>query len=166
MSEMSQPQFFKYLDTRVQLALSKALAALAAVTSLEHHSATTNGVVIGPAGTIALTAPSFTPRTGNVRIIATGSCSGGTAVATDSVTYTLLRDGVQIPGSPEMLSDISTVGTANGSLSWDDTVTPNTAHTWALQAQITNGSGHTIEFPIGGGSAGGLASIILQELPG
>lgn len=166
---MSQvPTFTKRLESRIALALAKAAAAAEGIASLSHYSDTTNGAPIGPAGTVAFTSPSFTPVTGKVRIDARGFVSGGTAVAGDTINAVLLRDGVAIAGSPPHTTALCTGGTPTGSVSliWDDVVTPNTAHTWAIQVTVTNGSGHTIEFPIGGGSEGGAVALLVQELPG
>lgn len=164
---MKPNDFLCRLEARIALALSKAQAALAGIVTLEQHLAVTNSVVIGPAGTIVFSAPLSLTRAGKMRIHAGGFCGPGTAVATDTVTFALLRDGAVIPGSPSTVTDISAVVLdASTALVWEDNVTANTSHTWALQAAITNGSGHTIEFALGGASFGGNAWIVLQDLPG
>jgi hypothetical protein len=154
----------KYLDARIALALAKAEAALAGIVSLQHHIASTNPGVIGPAGTVAFSTPSFTPRTGRVRVTAYACVSGGTGVATDAVSYELLRDGAQLPLAPTLsTSMVANSATACGILVWEDVVTPNTAHTWGIS--MTNGNAHTIEIPVSGGTGGGLAGVLVEELP-
>lgn len=162
MSEMPQPNFFKAVESRIALALAKAGAALSAIASLQHHTSVINGSAVGPSGTIAFSAPSFTPVSGKLLVMATGvvTAGGGTMVAGDAVAGLLLRDGVAIPGSASPFWN----GAAEGSPAsvtvagyWIDSVTANTAHVWAIQAAV--GGGHTGAFAIG------QASITLLELP-
>jgi hypothetical protein len=158
------PAFWKRLEARIALALARAEQALIALASVGNVVTFTNGLAIGPSGTVVLNAPSLTTRTGLARITAYATVSGGTAVATDSVTAVLLRDGTQISGAPEVVTAlVAGSATAFLSLEWQDTVLLGSSHIWALQITVSNGSGHTIEIPVGGGSAGGLGAILVEE---
>lgn len=162
MSELRQPNFFQVLEARIALALAKAGAAVSAIASLQHRTSVINGSGIGPAATVTFSAPSFTPVSGHVLVMATAVVvpGGGTMVAGDVAAGLLLRDGVAIPGSASPFwgsAAEGTVPTTSVVGFWIDNVTANTAHVWAIQAAV--GGGHT------GAITVGQASITLIELP-
>lgn len=162
MSELRQPDFFKVLEARISLALAKAAAAVAGITSLQHHISVINGSGIGPAATVTFSAPAFTPVSGRVLVVGTGVLTpgGGTQAAGDVAAGELLRDGVAIPGSATPFwghAAEGTVITASVMGFWIDSVTPNTSHVWAISGLV--GGGHTAGF------SAGQASITLLELP-
>jgi len=160
------PQFLKYMDARVALALARAGKGGVS----QNRAQLTNAATVGPAGTIALsTLVNFPTRTGLVLVVGYGTVVGGTAVAGDSCTFKLLRDGAALPGAPITTQAIIASGnfpSASGVLAWFDTVTPGSSHSYAIQAAVTNGSGHTIEYPFAGAGSGGYAGLLLIDWPG
>lgn len=131
------------------------LAALGALGSGASGGVTNNGSTsllgspVAPATTVDYTSAAHICKTGRVLVIAdiTASKNGGTIAAGDQVTLTLQRD---IGGTPVQVGGDKRVGAittgtdvaAAGSLSYVDTVTPGSTHTYSIQAAV-NTAGHT-----------------------
>lgn len=117
---------------------------------------------IGLSTTPTYTSGSFVSATGKVLVAAsmaiTSTAGGlGTMVAADPVVFTLLRDGSPIgPLVGEGATADGLAFGALGSLTFIDTVTPLSSHTWAIQAAISNS--HTA------GVFSGAASIVIVDL--
>jgi hypothetical protein len=158
----AMPSFFKRLESRIAIALARAEAAFAGISSLSNSLNQANAAPVGPANAVSWTSSAFIPRTGFVRIGAqmTVTGTGGTAVAGDAITFSIVRDGATVIGAPLQLNIApGTLVTSAGTLLWEDSVTPGTSHTWAIRATDFTG-GHTLLLPTG------LAMIQLLELPG
>jgi hypothetical protein len=145
----------------VQMALARAArAARGLIASGNFLSQANTGGQLGPAVTVTWTSSPFTTIVGRT-VNVFGSLSGTTSAVDTLVTFTLLRDGVQI-GAASTTSSGHVSPNFEVALDWIDTlVAVGGPHTYAIQA--TAGAG-TITVPQTGPATGG-AVIVVQERP-
>lgn len=136
------------LVNKAYLSILGSLGSGASGTPVGHNDCETNGAPIGsPSATVDWTSSSFTSRTGKVLVIgiATFSKGSGNLADGDLVTFNLVRD---IGGTPVTVGGQVRVGAvtagsdvcAYATYAFTDSVTPQTAHTWSIQAAS---GGHT-----------------------
>lgn len=166
---MRTPAWLARIEARLQLALSRATAAVISASSgvkalaiLANHQEATNAAPIAPAGSFQWSSNAFTTTTGKVRVVCifTVSQNGGTFVALDSATLSAIRDGAGPAGPTNTVGIAANTAQAQGgvpvTLAFDDVVTAGSTHTWGGQVTIDNG--HTA-----GVAAAGQVTVLIQE---
>jgi collagen type I/II/III/V/XI/XXIV/XXVII alpha len=124
----------------------------------------TNASPIAVSNTPTLTTGTFTSLTGTVLVVASIAVATqltGSITAADTVTLTVLRDGVAVSGAPIAIGNVqllvdSSISSSSASVSFTDTVVAGVGHTWSVQGTVS--TGHTA------GVRPGLASIVLVDL--
>ena len=145
------------------------MSALVALSNNDHEL---NGAPITNGGGLGSAVNQVTWTTGTIVSKASGKflvCATMYAQASaidDPVEYQLIRDAGSVLHTesiigPLAIQDAGHVGEdASVALTWIDSVTPGSSHTYAIRASNMTG-GHTVSVPLAGG-----ASVTLVELPG
>jgi hypothetical protein len=108
MSSRSLPDFVKYIDARIALALAKAQSAAASLAGFSNRLQQINAAPIGPALSVSWTSSPFTSKTGKVLVLASLSLQSGGGTPGDNMNVQLGK-----PGSIGALL-LPTVGPAAG----------------------------------------------------
>lgn len=142
---MTVRQKLDVINKKAQVSVLGALGEGAAGTPGANFISTFNASGVAASASPIFTAAPFVSRTGRVRVTAnvTFSKNSGTLAAGDNVTVTLEKDAGAMGGQQRAVA--ATDGSdviASASLTWIDTVTPGSSHTYGVQASGISG-GHT-----------------------
>jgi hypothetical protein len=151
--EVSLPDTMQAL-ARASRGGSTAAALAANIAIQENHQEVLNVAPLAAGNPISLTL-SLTTTTGKVRVRGSAAIIAGSALAGDTITFSLEDDGTQT--GPAAADVLSSGLTAQASLDWIFTVTPGT-HTFGIVA--TNAASRTIQ------AVAQNFSLVVQELAG
>jgi hypothetical protein len=154
MSTRSFPDFQKYVDTRIALALARASQASASLAGFSNRLQQINAAPLGPALNVTWSSSSFTSKTGKVLVMGALSLQAGGGTSGDTLNLQLLRGGaigVQLLPTIGPAAGDSTAGT----LLFIDSPAIGTPVTYGIFASAA----HNITVAIGG------AIILVQDWP-
>lgn len=99
---------FKWIEYKIQQAISRAIAGMRAAIASANHNSVLNGGTVGPATTVNFQqgASAYKPIVSGVSLV--GGVIGGTGVTADTITCRLTANGTPI--GPTVIVDVDAEG--------------------------------------------------------